>query len=254
MRPGRVLAHGPAMTTSTASLSSGVPSAFTPAQRTEATPAFPLPVRARWSAAAMFVLGGAFQLAAFLLDSPDEAAGPRVSWWLAHDTRIQLAQTFSLLAVPLMLGSFLYAYRLVREQSRRLALVATTLLVTAMIGLGLVMGVEMAARWAAVAGHREAAIAILSTESPGLPGVVGFVMFLGFAALGNVLIAIALWRSHYVPRIVAVLVIVFSLLDFVLGQGVISHALDLVNDCVLGWAFVTGYVRTRSTAVPAGAH
>jgi hypothetical protein len=105
-----------------------------------------------------------------------------------------------------------------------------------------------------VAGHRDAAVAILQGNSPGLPGVVGFVMFLGFAALGNVLVAIALWRSYYVPRLVAALVIAFSVLDFVAGQGVASHVLDLGNDFLLAWACLVGYVRSTPRATPAGAH
>jgi hypothetical protein len=205
---------------------------------------FPLHRRARWAAAALFILGGALQLAEFVLERSPDASGARVAWWLAHDLRTQLSQALGLLALPLMIGGFLYGYRLIREQSRRLSLVAISLLVTAMVGLGLVHGIEFAARWAAVAGHRAAAVDILEVGDPGLPGIVGFVMFLGCAVLGNVLVAVALWRSHYVHRIVAVLVIAFAVLDFAAGQGLAAHVLDLGTDGLFAWACLSGYVRT----------
>lgn len=207
------------------------------------TATFPLARSARWAAAALFVLGGALQLAEFLLERSPEAPAARVAWWLAHDTRTQLSQALGLLALPLMIGGFLYGYRLIRHQSRRLSLVAISLLVTAMVGLGLVHGIEFAARWAAVAGHRDAAATILEASDPGLPGIVGFAMFLGCAVLGNILVAIALWRSHYVPRLVAVLVVAFAVLDFAAGQGLAAHVLDLGTDGLFAWACLSGYVR-----------
>ncbi|HET7683668.1 MAG TPA: hypothetical protein VFK34_08390 [Marmoricola sp.] len=216
-------------------------------ERPPATSTFPLDRRASWAAAALFVLGGAFQLAEFLLERSPDAPGARVDWWLAHDGRTQLSQAVGLLAVPLMIGGFLYGYRLIREQSRRLSLVAISLLVIAMVGLGMVHGIEFAARWAAVAGHRAAATDILQASNPGLPGIVGFVMFLGCAVLGNVLVAVALWRSRYVPRVVAVLVIAFAVLDFAAGQGLAAHVLDLGTDGLFAWAFLSGYVRGEST-------
>jgi hypothetical protein len=79
-------------------------------------------------------------------------------------------------------------------------------------------------------------------------------MFLGCAFLGNLLVAVALWRSRYVPRLVPVLVLAFVVLDFLAGQGLLSHALDLGTDCLFAWACLAGHVRMPRVATPAGAH
>jgi hypothetical protein len=221
---------------------------------TAADTSFPLNRSARLVAAALFVGGGLLQLAEFILENPVDDPAARVAWWLAHDTRTQLSQTVGLLAVPVMIGSFLFGYHLIREQSRRLSAVAISMLVCAMTGLAMVHGVEFAARWAAVAGHTDGAVAVLQGDQPGIPGVVGFAMFLGCAFLGNLLVAIALWRSRYVPRPVPVLVLAFVVLDFVAGQGLVSHALDLGTDCLFAWACLAGCVRMPRVATPAGAH
>jgi hypothetical protein len=221
---------------------------------TAADTSFPLNRSARLVAAALFVGGGLLQLAEFILENPVDDPAARIAWWLAHDTRTQLSQTVGLLAVPLMIGSFLFGYRLIREQSRRLATVAISMLVCAMVGLAMVHGVEFAARWAAVAGHTDGAVAVLEGDQPGVPGVVGFVMFLGCAFLGNLLVAVALWRSRYVPRPVPVLVLAFVVLDFVAGQGLVSHALDLATDGLFAWACLAGYIRSPRAGTTTGAH
>ncbi len=59
----------------------------------------------------------------------------------------------------------------------------------------------MAAHWAAAGGHPGAAVTILDAKDPGIPGIVGFVMFLPMYFLGNVLAALTMWRSRYVPRL-----------------------------------------------------
>jgi hypothetical protein len=59
----------------------------------------------------------------------------------------------------------------------------------------------MAAHWAAAGGHPGAAVTILDAKDPGIPGIVGFVMFLPMYFLGNVLAAVTMWRSRYVPRL-----------------------------------------------------
>jgi hypothetical protein len=220
---------------------------------TAAETSFPLNRSARLVAAALFVGAGLLQLAEFILEDPADDPASRVAWWLAHDTRTQLSQTVGLLAVPVMIGSFLFGYRLIRERSRRLSAVAISLLVCAMVGLAMVQGVEFAARWAAVAGHTDGAVAVLKGEQPGMPGVVGFVMFLGCAFLGNLLVAVALWRSRYVPRPVPALVLAFVVLDFIAGQGLVSHALDLGTGCLFAWACLAGYVRMPRVGTGTGA-
>ena len=86
-------------------------------------------------------------------------------------------------------------------------------------------------------------MAALNGSDVGLPGAVLFVMFLGGAALGTVVLAAAMWRSPLVPRIAPVLVVAFAILDFALGQPVVSHLVGLAGSVVVAIAVVTGYAR-----------
>jgi len=215
---------------------------------TQSSDSYPISDRARWFAAALFVLGGALQLTEFLLEPAFGSSAQRVQWWLTHSSQLQLSQTAGLLAIPCLVGSFWFGYRLVRRQSPRLAAVAVSMLLCAMVGLAGVHGVEMSAHWAAQQGHAEAAVGILDVDNPGIPGMALFVMFLPTAILGNIVMAVAMWRSHYVPRLVVLFVIAFTLLDFAAGQGVASHASDLVTGALLAWAVLARYVRSPRRA------
>ena len=48
-------------------------------------------------------------------------------------------------------------------------------------------------------------------------------------------------------------VIAFTLLDFVAGEGVLSHSVDLLTGLLLAWAVLTRYVRSPRTPAPAPA-
>ncbi len=214
----------------------------------------PITGRTRWLAATLFLLGGAFQLTEFLLEPAFASSRERVQWWLANPTQLELSQAFGVLAIPCMLGTFYFGYRLVRDQSRRIAAAALGMLVCAMVGLAAIHGVEMSAHWAAQQGRVDAAVGILDVTDIGISGVTTFVMFLPAAVLGNLLFAVAMWRSRHVPRLVVALVLAFALLDFGGGLGVASHASGLAADAVLAWAVVTGYVRISRAERAARAH
>jgi hypothetical protein len=204
---------------------------------------YPIARRMRWPAAVVLALGGILETLPFQLEPEQEDARQRVAWWAEHGTRMQLAQTAGLLTVFfLLLGTYL-VWKLVREDSRRLAAVGALMIVSAMVGLAVVNGVELAAYWASRTSGADAAVAILDVKDPGVAGIVGFVMFLPMAVLGNLLWAIAMWRSLYVPRVVAGLVIAFVILDFVLNQGVLSHVSEAVQGLLLAWTVVTARVR-----------
>ena len=113
----------------------------------------------------------------------------------------------------------------------------------AMAGLAAIHGLELGAYGLARAGDTAAATAVLTGEHLGLPGAVLFVMFLGGAALGTLTLAAAMWRSPYLPRVAAVLVVAFAVLDFAAGWGVVSHVVLLASDMVVAIALVTGYFR-----------
>ena len=95
--------------------------------------AYSLAGRTRWYAATLFVVGGLLQLAEFLLEPEHDSSRARVAWWLAHSTQLQLAQTAGLLAMAFMIGTFWFAYRLLRVQSPRLSAVAVSMLLCAKV-------------------------------------------------------------------------------------------------------------------------
>ena len=208
----------------------------------------PAPVftgRVRWVAAALVVTGAALQVAEFLFEpGGNAAAADRINWWLAHPDRIALSKAAGMLAVPFLLGQLFVMVTIARRHSRRVATAAAVFVTAAMTGLAAIQGVEMAAWWAARAGNRDAAVAILDVSNPGLPGAVLFVQFLGGALFGTVLLNIALWRSPSVPRLVVVFGVGFVIMDLVLGWGIAGHVSALAGGVVLAWAIITGYGRT----------
>ncbi len=210
-------------------------------------PEYPVARGLRWPAAVVLLLGGGLQLTEFLLEPEQSDSHARVQWWLTHGTRLQLSQALGLVAVLLLLIGVCVLWRLAREDSRRLASVALVMTASAMVGLAAVHGIELAAYWAARSAGESAAVSILDVQSPGIAGTVGFIMFLPMAVIGNLVMAVALWRSRYVPRPVAWLLVAFVLLDFVAGQGVISHATTFAQGILLAWAVVTGYQRSPRT-------
>jgi hypothetical protein len=207
----------------------------------------PAPVftgRTRWVAALLVTTGAALQVAEFLLEPSSSSTAERIAWWQAHPDRIAFAKAAGLLAVPFLIGQFLVMVTIARRHSRRIAAAAAAFLTAAMTGLAAIQGAEMAALWAAQAGHIDAAASILDVSDPGLPGAVLFVLFLGGALLGTVLVNVALWRSPYVPRLVVMFGVGFVIMDFALGWGVAGHLSALAAGLVLAWAILTGYART----------
>jgi chromate transport protein ChrA len=208
----------------------------------------------RWPAAAAFLIGGALQLAEFILEPEASDTAKRLEWWGRHPVRMDWSQGVGILAIAFLLVGIAMMWQISRLDSPRTATVAAIVLGTAMIGLGLVHGIELAARWALLAGHGDAARAILDVGDPRLPGTIGFVMFLPAAVLGNLLMMVALWRSRYVPRFAAVLLIAFVVLDFIADQGVVSHAVTLLTGLIVGWAIVARYQRKSTSTAAQAAH
>ena len=216
-------------------------------QRTPTT-SRPFAGRARWAAAGLLVTGAALQVAEFLLENPLDDIPARVAYWQQHMTRIGLSEAVGLLAVPFLLGAVAVQVALVRAASRRLAWVAGSFMVCALVGLAAVHGAEMMAYGLVRAGNPAAAVAALEGSDLGAPGIVLFVLFLGGAALGVLTMSIALWRSPLVPRLAPVLILAFGVLDFAVGSPVISHIVALAGGAVLAWAVLVGYSRKVENA------
>lgn len=224
----------------------------------EPTTTSPAPVftgRSRFVAAALVTVGAALQVLEFVLESAGhESTTARLAWWADHPDRLAWSQAAGLLAIPFLIGGFAVMVALTRKHSSKLAAVAAVALTCAMTGLAAIHGVELAARIAANAGHRDAALAILGGTGMGAPGIVLFVMFLGGALIGTLTVYAAMWRSPYVPKLVVVLGAAFVVLDLGAGLGIAGHVAALASGMVLAWAIVTGYVRTPRPKSDAGAH
>lgn len=214
----------------------------------------PFTGRFRWLAAPVFAIGAALQVAESLLEPESSNTAHRLAWWADHPHRMDWSQATGILAIAFLLVGVAVMWLLTRGDTPRVATTAAVLMSTAMIGLGIVHGIELAARWAMVSGHADAAQVILSASNPRLPGVVGFTMFLPAAALGNLVMAAALWRSRSVPRVTALLLVAFVVLDFVVDIGVVSHTALLIAGLVIGWAIITGYRRNGSAKPAPAAH
>jgi hypothetical protein len=197
----------------------------------------------RWIAAALVTVGALLQVVEFLLETPLDDNAARVAYWADHTSQIAASQAAGLLAIPFLIGGFGVMVALSRDSSRRLAWTAAAFLTCAMVGLAAIHGLEMSAAGLVRGGNPAAAVSVLNGDNIGAPGIVLFILFLGGAALGTLTIAGALWRSPLAPRIVPVLILAFAVLDFAVGQPVVSHVVALVNGFILAWAVVTGYSR-----------
>jgi hypothetical protein len=204
--------------------------------------------RARWAAAALLITGALLQVVEFLLEGSGGDSAGRVAYWSEHLTRIGLAQSAGILAVPFLLGGFGVMVALTRGRSPRLAWTAGCLLVCAMVGLAAVHGAEMIAYGLVRTGDTAAAAAALDNSESGLPAAVLFLLFLGGAVLGILTMSAALWRSPLVPRVMPVFLLAFAVLDFAVGWGVVGHSVALVGNAILAWAVLTGYSRMAPKA------
>jgi hypothetical protein len=204
--------------------------------------------RARWAAAIVLVAGTLLQVVEFLLENPPDDNAARVALWAAHPTQVGLSMASGLLAVPFLLGGSAVLVALTRAYSPRLAWAGGVLMTFAMVGLAAVHGYELAAYTLTRSGDVAAATAILNGDNPGLPEVVLFAMFLGGALLGTLAMAAAVWRSPLVPRIAAVFILAFAVLDFAVGQAVVSHLVNLAGFTIVAVAVVGGYSRQPRVA------
>lgn len=198
---------------------------------------------ARWAAAVVLIVGPLLQAVEFLLENAPDDNAARVAFWAEHPTRVGLSMASGLLAVPFLLGGIAVLVALTRARSPRLAWTAGTFMTFGLTGLAAAHGYELAAYGLTQSGDLTTATAVLNGDNLGLPGAVLLAMFLGGAALGTLALAAAVWRSPRVPRIVAVFMLAFAVLDFALGQGVVSHLVNLAGFMIVAGAVMAGYAR-----------
>jgi hypothetical protein len=154
-----------------------------------------------------------------------------------HQTRFELSVLIGLAATVLFIPVFLGLAQACAASSRRVATTAGWLLTGAMAGfvaIRLGQAVELAGVQTG-ADRRDLAATVDGAGSTAI-GVPILVMFLGGAAVGLVLLAVAAWRAG-MPKPACVLLAVFQPVDLVLPEhpfplGSVSHALLLA---AFGW-------------------
>jgi hypothetical protein len=217
--------------------------------RPAAPPAGPLTTRSRrWTTAGVLVTGAALQVVEFLLERAPDDPAQRVAWWVEHQDRTAAAMSCGLLAVPFLLWGFAAVLSLTVRESGRLSVAAGALLTLAMVGLAGVHGVEMTGFALAASGDTAAAVSVMAVTQPVAPLVVLLVIFLGGAVLGTLTLATAIWRSSALPRVAALGVVAFAVLDFAVSSSLVSHVVALANSGVLAWAVVSGRSQRGSGA------
>jgi hypothetical protein len=227
-----------------------VPSAM---QSAEAPPVFHRSKRP-WIAV-LLVMGPLLQAIEFVLETGEGESAARVAYWSEFPGRTGLSMASGLLAVPFLLGGIAVMVALTRLHSRRLAWAGGAFMISGMAGLAAAHGYELAAFGLTLTGKFSEAASVLNAEDLGLPGIVFLLMFLGGAVLGTLILAAAAWRSPYVPRLYVLFVLAFAVLDFAVGQGVLSHLASLAGAGILAFAVLTGYVRgSPRAATPAVQH
>lgn len=199
--------------------------------------------RARWAAAVVLIAGSLLQFGQFILEAPKDEPAERIDYWMEHSARVEWSMSLGLVAIALLIGTFAALIALTKDRSPRLAWTGGVLLIVAMVGLAAVHGLELVAYWLASTGDTTTAVSALEATDLGLAGAVLFVMFLGGASLGTLIMSVAMWRSPVLPRAAAVFMVGFLVVDMIAGQPVIGHALSLASGTVAAFAVMTGYVR-----------
>jgi hypothetical protein len=119
---------------------------------------------------------------------------------------------------------------LARERSTRLAWAGGILLGLGLCGLVTLQGFE-ALEFALVRDGRFdlVALADLVDNVSTAPAIAMAIVFLGGVTLGILVTSAAVWRSGAVPRGVALLLVVFFIVDAPLSQPLIGHLIALVG-------------------------
>jgi hypothetical protein len=224
-------------------------------QNAQTTPSPLFKGSTRWGIAILLVMGPLLQAIEFVLKKGEQDTATRVAAWSAFPERLGLSMASGLLAIPFLLAGIAVIVALTRIHSRRLAWTGGAFMVSAMTGLAVAHGYELAAFGLALTGKENEAISVLNAENLGLPGIVFLLMFLGGAVLGTLILAAAAWRSPYVPRLYILFLLAFAVLDFAVGQGMLSHVVNFVGSLILAFAVLTGYARSsHRAATPAVQH
>jgi hypothetical protein len=191
----------------------------------------------RLVAAATLVLGAGFQLLAFSIEPANDETVERLRWVANHADRANIAKLCDALAMPFLFGTAVVYVLLSRGRSPRLAYAAGALLASGLVGLTMVQGFETLAFGLAQDGRLDLTVLADAADDVAIaPAIAMIILLLVGGFLGLLAMAYALWRSGAVPRGAVLLIPAFVLVDFVLQQGLLAHAIQFVAACWIAWA------------------
>lgn len=201
---------------------------------------------ARVGAAVCLILSGVLWVVAELIGFglSDTA---QLTFIADQPTLAGIGLTCDMLAVPLLAGAVVAWYAMSRARSPRLALAGAIAFVFALTGQAMLNGVGAAQYQVMTSGKIGAAAlfdALGANPAPSIPGITFMIMFNVGALAGIILLMIAVWRSHAVPRTAAALLIAFQVLSVL----PVPFPLTVIAAAGLIWmavAVLTAHSRSR---------
>jgi hypothetical protein len=211
-------------------------------------------IAARFAAVATLMLGFGVHLVSVWLNptphgSDDDILLSLTQWIADNPGAASLGKVLDTLFVIFMVGAVIVMTLLGRRRSPKLAMVGGVMFGAGLVALAVHEGYESFYVMMLVNGlatPREAADLILETSPADL---VAQAIFLIGMTLGLILTVVSLWRSRAVPRLAAVLLLAFLVVDLA-GLRVVSHLLGLTSMALMSGAILRA-PRDASAAIAA---
>jgi hypothetical protein len=146
---------------------------------------------------------------------------------IAHPGRQSLVLWLGLLAALTLVPAVIAIGRLTRRLSPRLTFAALVVLVPGYLALPWMAGIDLLLWTGARAGLGVETLTRLATTTHPTVVIAEGVFVLGHVG-GTILLGIALWRTHAVPRWAALITIISQPLHFTAAVILASHPLDLL--------------------------
>lgn len=175
----------------------------------------------RVAAAAVVLVAAAVPLASHLLSPTFHSTENLVAWAAREPGAAELMKTLDVLAVPFLFATALVYVLLARRRSAKLAWSGGILLGVGLVGLAVVEGFETLALQLAGDPRADQAALVAAVDQMNSPAaLLALALLVVGGLIGTVVIAVALWRSGAVPRVVALAIPLPLLVDVVVNEGV----------------------------------